>query len=203
MHFLTSCSLRNWMVSWSLPGKDLRMHIIPWEIEYSWFDPIEWQAQIGFLNIWQPLRVTSYILLYHFFCINSLYLAHQQIFSHSSSKKLDYLLINETRSNTGTSRKMSTRGMCSMQFGYPVSLILTWIILFGAGSMNLRRADCTILSFTAFTQKRMYIFSVLWCVLSNKSVYSQSKLCLLLWSPLGSSLGSTCLQGRESMPSCC
>ena len=66
-----------------LREEDLRTHVIPREVEYARFDPIEHQAQIGFLDIRQASRVMSYNLLYHFFCIHSSHQARQEIFSHS------------------------------------------------------------------------------------------------------------------------
>ncbi len=63
--------LSRWMTLKSLPRdlceEDPRKHIVPREVEYAQFDPIERQAKTGFLDIWQALRVMLYDSLYHFF----------------------------------------------------------------------------------------------------------------------------------------
>ncbi|KAK0193118.1 hypothetical protein F5146DRAFT_532274 [Armillaria mellea] len=53
-----------------LREEDLRKHIMPREVKHPWCDPVERQAQIGFLDIWQALWI------------------RQQIFSHSYFKEV-------------------------------------------------------------------------------------------------------------------
>ncbi|KAK0435259.1 hypothetical protein EV421DRAFT_2039195 [Armillaria borealis] len=50
-----------------LREEDLRKHIVPQEVEYARLDPIERQAHIGFLDIWQALRTRQNIFNYPYF----------------------------------------------------------------------------------------------------------------------------------------
>ncbi|KAK0220589.1 hypothetical protein IW262DRAFT_1036751 [Armillaria fumosa] len=63
--------LSRWITLKNLPRdlreEDLRTHIIPRQVQYSRFDPIERQAQIGFLDIWQALRVRQQIFSHSYF----------------------------------------------------------------------------------------------------------------------------------------
>ncbi|SJK99096.1 uncharacterized protein ARMOST_02382 [Armillaria ostoyae] len=63
--------LSRWMTLRNLPHdlreEDLRTYIIPREVEYSLFDPIERQAQIGFLDLRQALRVRQEIFSHSYF----------------------------------------------------------------------------------------------------------------------------------------
>ncbi|PBK60690.1 hypothetical protein ARMSODRAFT_1090142 [Armillaria solidipes] len=63
--------LSRWMSLKNLPRdlreEDLRKHIVPQEAEYARFDPMEQQAHIGFLDIWQALRTRQNIFNYPYF----------------------------------------------------------------------------------------------------------------------------------------
>ncbi len=81
--------LSRWMTLKFLPRdlceEDLRKHIVPREVEYAQFDPIE---QIGFLDIWQALRVMLYDSLYHFFRVQSFRQARRKFFNHPYSREI-------------------------------------------------------------------------------------------------------------------
>ncbi|KAK0435244.1 hypothetical protein EV421DRAFT_1908722 [Armillaria borealis] len=133
--------LSRWMAPRNLPSdlreEDLRTYIIPREVEYSRFDPIERQAQIGFLDLRQALRVGQEIFSHSYF--------EEVGLSFDQRDENQYLFPDWYPQEDANQRNVERAVRISNVTSFDMDRTIR------AGSVNLRRAERTMLSSTAFT----------------------------------------------------